>query len=139
MLASDVLISARDVLSDQGKKRWTDETLFRLLNEGISNFTIHTSYAKSRLYITLEAGVTKYDLSPYAINIDRVNYLNMVLEAKSEEEMDRININWEDDVGEEPKYVIFENLRQGIFRIYPKVENLATEVVSQNQVFHLVT
>lgn len=135
MTVEDILISARDVLADQGKKRWEDSHLIRILNDGIANFTIHTSYAKSKVFVGLEIGVSTYDLSNYAINLDRVSYKGIPLPAKSEEELDRINPNWEDEVGEEPLYVCFENLRQGVFKIYPKVENLAYDVITQNQVY----
>lgn len=135
MTVEDILISARDILADQGKKRWDDAHLIRLLNDGIANFTIHTSYAKSKVYIGIEEEVSIYNLSSYAINIDRVSYLNNILVAKSEEELDRINPNWETEVGEEPLYVCFENLRQGVFKIYPKVKNLTLNTVTQNQVY----
>lgn len=133
MTVEDILISTRDILADQEKSRWEDSHLIRILNDGIANFTIHTSYAKSKVFIGLELGISTYDLSNYAINLDRVSYKGIPLPAKSEEELDRINPNWEDEEGEEPLYVCFENLRQGVFKIYPKVNNLAYDVITQNQ------
>lgn len=135
MLVSDILTSVRDVLADQSKKRWQDDVLIRLLNSGVRNFILTTGYAKAKIYVGLEQEVSTYDLSNYAISIDRVMYKDKVLEAKSDVEMDLINPTWEDEVGLEPRYVIFENLRQGVFRIYPKVSDEASEIISQNQVY----
>lgn len=133
MTVEDILISTRDILADQGKKRWQDDQLIRLLNDGVSNFIIHTGCAKSKVFIGLEEGIAIYDLSNYAINIDRVSYKGIPLIAKSEEELDRLDPNWEETIGEEPLYVCFENLRQGVFRLYPKVIDLTFSIATQNQ------
>lgn len=135
ILTSDVLTAARDVLADVDKTRWPDTTLIRILNEGIANFTITTKHAKSRLYLSLETNIGKYDISDYAINIERVMYLNRVLEAKSTTEMDKINLYWEDEIAAEPRYVIFDTLRPGVFKVYPKIMAGIGPVVSQNQVY----
>jgi len=135
MLVSDVLTSVRDILADSSKARWPDATLIRLLNDGINNFVLQTSFAKAKAYIELEQEIAVYDISSYAIGIDRIQYISTILAAKTEEEMDLINPLWEDEVGEEPKYIIFENLRQGVFKVYPKVIAGAANVTVQNQVY----
>lgn len=135
MIVSEVLVSTRDILNDPTGKRWDDTVLIRLLNDCISNFTLLTNYAKSRVFIGIETGISTYDLSSYAISIERVSYLNTILEAKSQEEMDFINPLWEDDIGEIPKYVIFDNLRQGIFKLYPKIITATANCITQNQAY----
>ena len=135
VLASDIITSARDILSDPNGKRYTDDLLLRLLNDGLRNFALATRFSKQKAFIAIEENISVYDMSNYAINIDRVQYLNRVLEAKTEEQMDAISVDWELAVGEEPKYVIFDNLRQGVFKIYPRVVEDTADIIDQNQVY----
>lgn len=135
VVASEIITQARDVLSDPSAKRYSDELLIRLLNDGLKNFAIATRFSKQKAFIAIEENISVYDMSTYAINIDRVQYLNKVLEVKTEEQMDEISIDWELHVGEEPKYVIFSNLRQGVFKIYPRVVDNTANIIDQNQVY----
>ena len=129
---SDILVSARDILADQGKVRWSDEQLIRLLNDALDNLAINSNYSKARSYIEVEENITIYDLTDYAISIDRVEYIGTPLLAKSSEEMDRLDSRWLETTGLEPKYVIFDNLRQGSFRIYPRISSGAANIITQN-------
>lgn len=134
-MVKDILLKIRDVLADHQKQRWSDDTLLRLLNEGINNFILQTKTLKLRSYIPIETNKTVYDMSPYASSIDRVQYMDQVLIAKTEEEMDRYKIDWLSDEGETPKFVIFDNLKQGSFRLYPKIVGNTINNIVQNQVY----
>lgn len=133
--ASEVITDVRDVLADTGGTRYSDALLLRLLNEAVRNFVISTRFLKQKAFIAIEQGITVYNMSAYAITIDRVQYLNKALEVKTEEEMDIINPDWELEVGLEPKYVIFDNLQAGTFKIYPKVFETAADIITQNQAY----
>lgn len=135
VLASDIITSARDILADPSASRYSNEVLIRLLNDGLKNFALATKFSRQKAFIAIEENISVYDMSTYAISIDRVQYLNKVLEAKTEEEMDLIDINWELSIGDEPKYVIFSNMRKGVFKIYPRVVDLTAEIIDQNQVY----
>jgi hypothetical protein len=135
VLASEIITSARDILSDPTPKRYGDALLLRLLNDGLKNFALATSFSRQKAFIAIEDNISVYDMSTYAISIDRIQYINRVLEVKSEEEMDAIALDWELHTGTEPKYVIFNNLRQGVFKIYPRVTELAADIIDQNQVY----
>jgi hypothetical protein len=132
---TEILSKARRILADKDKQRYFDDDLISLLNDGIVNWLIATRTLKLRAYVPLEPNTALYDLSPYSINIDRIQYGSKALEVKTEEEMDKIKIDWQDDVGSEPKYVIFDNLKQGLFRIYPKVDNNVLNNITQNSVY----
>lgn len=132
---TDILDNVRDILSDEDKQRWTDAKLLRLFNEGLKTWVIGTGTHKTRGYIPLEVNTALYDMSPYSFNIDRIQYMNIALEAKTEEEMDAIEDNWQDTVGPEPLYVIFSNYKQGLFRIYPKVTELAADNITYNSLY----
>lgn len=134
VLASEIITSVRDVLSDPSAKRYSNELLLRLLNEGLKNFAIATSFSKQKIMVALEVGISTYDLSSYSINIDRIQYMGRKLPVKSEEEMDKISPDWYNHTGTEPLYIIFSNMRHGTFRIYPTLTE-SNIVIDQNQVY----
>lgn len=135
---NDILLNVRDVLADHNKHRWSDDTLLRLFNQGLKNFITQTKVLKLKSYIPIETNTAIYDMSPYAISIDRIQYLDKVLIGKTEEELDKINIEWQSVVGTEPKNVIFDNVKKGVFRIYPKVTESTLNNVVQNQPYGIL-
>jgi hypothetical protein len=132
---TEILSKTRKILADKDKQRYSDEDLISLLNDALINWGVFTGTLKLRSYIPIEANTALYDMSPYCFNINRIQYGSKVLIAKTEEEMDRINILWQDEVGNEPKYIIFDNLKQGLFRIYPKVEDVTLNNITQNSLY----
>lgn len=132
LLASAVLHSARITLADQAVIRWPNSDLLSFLNDGLSALAIKTDFSKEKVYIAVEHNIAKYDISDIAIKIDEVRYLNKPMEAKRGPQMDQISTTWEDDIGLEPKYVIFDNMRPGTFKIYPKVTEGAANIIVQN-------
>lgn len=132
---SEVFNSARIVLADKGKVRWTEDDLIDFLNDALDNLAINSNYTKTRSYIEIENGIAIYDISDYAITIDRVEYLNSVLVAKSAEEMDKLDLTWVDTEGTTPQFVIFDNLPEGSFRIYPRITAGAANIITQNQLY----
>jgi len=73
--AETVLGSARGILSDPDKQRWVDSRLLQLLNEGIRDLVLSTKILKGVKYVALETNVREYDLSDYALEITRVQYM----------------------------------------------------------------
>lgn len=132
---TEILSKTRRILADKDKQRYSDDDLISLLNDGLINWTILTGTLKLRSYIPIELNTALYDMSLYCFNIDRIQYANKVLEVKTEEQMDKLKIDWQDDIGTEPKYVIFDNLKQGLFRIYPKVDDSVLNNITQNSVY----
>lgn len=126
----DILARVRDVLADPSKTRYTDTNLLRLLTSGVNDFLIRTKVSKSVLYIPIENYVALYKLQDYSQAILRVQYLDLSLEPKTIAEMDALDPNWVSTKGEVPLYVIFENLPQGSFKIYPKVASSTTSIVT---------
>ena len=118
---TNILSKARRILSDNNSTRWTDADLLLTFNEGLESFILQTETLKLRSYVAIENNISLYDLSPYASSIKRISYINKVLVTKTYEEMDLINSDWPDTTGTEPKFVIFNKLKSGTFKIYPKV------------------
>ena len=133
-----ILLQVRDVLADHKKQRWSDEVLIRLLNEGLLNFILQARTLKLKAYIELENNTAVYDLSKYAISIDRVQYLEKVLGSKTEEEMDKMNISWQIKEGSEPELIVFDNQKQGGFRIYPIITQNALDNIEQNSLYGIL-
>lgn len=133
-----ILLQVRDVLADHKKQRWSDEVLIRLLNEGLLNFILQSRTLKLKAYIELENNTAVYDLSKYAISIDRVQYLEKVLGSKTEEEMDKMNISWQIKEGSEPELIVFDNQKQGVFRIYPIITQNALDNIEQNSLYGIL-
>lgn len=135
---TDILTRARDILADQNKQRWTDDTLLRLFNKGLLNFIMQAKTLKLKGFVALEKNTAIYDMSRYAISIDRIQYMEKVLVSKTEEEMDRIDTSWQTRFDREPEIVIFDNLKLGSFRIYPMVEDNVENNISQNSPYGIL-
>ena len=133
-----ILISVRDVLADHKKQRWSDDVLIRLFNEGLLNFILQARTLKLKTYIELENNTAMYNLSDQVISIDRIQYLEKVLESKTEEDMDKLDISWQTKTGTEPKYVIFDNMQKGVFRIFPRLDNSGLNNIEQNQLYGIL-
>ena len=133
-----ILLQVRDVLADHKKQRWSDEVLIRLLNEGLLNFILQARTLKLKAYIELENNTAVYDLSKYAISIDRVQYLEKVLGSKTEEEMDKMDISWQVKEGSKPELIVFDNQKQGVFRIYPIITQNALDNIEQNSLYGIL-
>lgn len=131
-----ILANSRDLLGDNSNSpRWSDPILLRFLNEGLKDFIRSTKILRKKTYIKLEQNIAIYDLSQSVLSIDRIQYNGKALSVKSEEEMDKISLLWEDTVALEPAYTIFSNLKAGVFRIWPKVVEGSANIVTQNQAY----
>lgn len=133
-----ILLQVRDVLADHKKQRWSDEVLIRLFNEALLNFILQARTLKLKAYIELENNTAIYDFSKYAISVDRVQYLEKVLGSKTEEEMDKFDISWQIREGNEPELAVFDNQKQGVFRLYPIVTSNALDNIEQNSLYGIL-
>jgi len=129
-----ILTNVRDVLSDEQATRWSDDKLIRYMNSGINEIVLYTQCLKERLFLEIEENAALYDLSEYVISFLRVQYLNKAIQAKTTDELDKINPRWQDEVGVEVLYVTFNDLPDGWLRIYPKIQN-GLNNVEQNQIY----
>lgn len=132
----DLLLRARrDILADTQATRWSNDTLLSHLTSGVNDFLLRTKVTKSSFYVTLESNVGVYNIKDYSQQIVRVQFMEKSLEIKTSKDMDALDPEWENTIGLEPKYVIFDNLPQGTFRIYPKVTDTNVSVTVANQLY----
>ena len=127
-----ILSKAREELGDANNTRFTDSKLLEHLNDGIKDFILSTKSLKERLYVELASNVAIYDISKYALFVERVEYMNTKIDTLSFTELDSINTMWQYETGNAVKAITFEHQSKGAFRIYPRLNTVSNNIVSSS-------
>ena len=127
-----ILSKAREELGDVNNTRFTDSKLLEHLNDGIKDFILITKSLKERLYVELASNVAIYDISKYALFVERVEYMNTKIDTLSFTELDSINAMWQYETGNVVKAITFEHQSKGAFRIYPRLNTVDNNIVSSS-------
>ena len=127
-----ILSKAREELGDANNTRFTDGKLLEHLNDGIKDFILSTKSLKERLYVELASNVAMYDISKYALFVERVEYMNTKIDTLSFTELDSINAMWQYETGNVVKAITFEHQSKGSFRIYPRLNTVDNNIVSSS-------
>ena len=127
-----ILSKAREELGDANNTRFTDSKLLEHLNDGIKDFILSTKSLKERLYVELASNVAMYDISKYALFVERVEYMNTKIDTLSFTELDSINAMWQYETGNVVKAITFEHQSKGAFRIYPRLNAVDNNIVSSS-------
>ena len=127
-----ILSKAREELGDVNNTRFTDSKLLEHLNDGIKDFILSTKSLKERLYVELASNVAMYDISKYALFVERVEYMNTKIDTLSFTELDSINAMWQYETGNVVKAITFEHQSKGAFRIYPRLNTVDNNIVSSS-------
>ena len=127
-----ILSKAREELGDTNNTRFADGKLLEHLNDGIKDFILSTKSLKERLYVELAANVAIYDISKYALFVERVEYMNTKIDTLSFTELDSINTMWQYETGNVVKAITFEHQSKGSFRIYPRLNTVSNNIVSSS-------
>ena len=127
-----ILSKAREELGDTNNTRFTDSKLLEHLNDGIKDFILSTKSLKERLYVELASNVAMYDISKYALFVERVEYMNTKIDTLSFTELDSINAMWQYETGNVVKAITFEHQSKGSFRIYPRLNTVNNNIVSSS-------
>ena len=127
-----ILSKAREELGDVNNTRFTDSKLLEHLNDGIKDFILSTKSLKERLYVELASNVAMYDISKYALFVERVEYMNTKIDTLSFKELDSINTMWQYETGNVVKAITFEHQSKGSFRIYPRLNTVSNNIVSSS-------
>ena len=127
-----ILSKAREELGDVNNTRFTDSKLLEHLNDGIKDFILSTKSLKERLYVELASNVAMYDISKYALFVERVEYMNTKIDTLSFTELDSINTMWQYETGNVVKAITFEHQSKGAFRIYPRLNTVDNNIVSSS-------
>ena len=127
-----ILSKAREELGDTNNTRFADGKLLEHLNDGIKDFILSTKSLKERLYVELASNVAMYDISKYALFVERVEYMNTKIDTLSFTELDSINTMWQYETGNVVKAITFEHQSKGAFRIYPRLNTVDNNIVSSS-------
>ena len=127
-----ILSKAREELGDANNTRFSDTKLLEHLNDGIKDFILSTKSLKERLYVELASNVAIYDISKYALFVERVEYMNTKIDTLSFKELDSINAMWQYETGNVVKAITFEHQSKGAFRIYPRLNTVSNNIVSSS-------
>ena len=127
-----ILSKAREELGDTNNTRFTNSKLLEHLNDGIKDFILSTKSLKERLYVELASNVAMYDISKYALFVERVEYMNTKIDTLSFTELDSINTMWQYETGNVVKAITFEHQSKGSFRIYPRLNTVNNNIVSSS-------
>ena len=127
-----ILSKAREELGDANNTRFTDSKLLEHLNDGIKDFILSTKSLKERLYVELASNVAIYDISKYALFVERVEYMNTKIDTLSFTELDSINTMWQYETGNVVKAITFEHQSKGAFRIYPRLNTVNNNIVASS-------
>ena len=127
-----ILSKAREELGDTNNTRFTNSKLLEHLNDGIKDFILSTKSLKERLYVELASNVAMYDISKYALFVERVEYMNTKIDTLSFKELDSINTMWQYETGNVVKAITFEHQSKGSFRIYPRLNTVSNNIVSSS-------
>ena len=127
-----ILSKAREELGDTNNTRFTDSKLLEHLNDGIKDFILSTKSLKERLHVELASNVAIYDISKYALFVERVEYMNTKIDTLSFTELDSINAMWQYETGNVVKAITFEHQSKGAFRIYPRLNTVDNNIVSSS-------
>ena len=127
-----ILSKAREELGDVNNTRFTDSKLLEHLNDGIKDFILSTKSLKERLYVELASNVAIYDISKYALFVERVEYMNTKIDTLSFTELDSINAMWQYETGNVVKAITFEHQSKGAFRTYPRLNTVDNNIVSSS-------
>ena len=127
-----ILSKAREELGDTNNTRFTNSKLLEHLNDGIKDFILSTKSLKERLYVELASNVAIYDISKYALFVERVEYMNTKIDTLSFTELDSINTMWQYETGNVVKAITFEHQSKGSFRIYPRLNTVDNNIVSSS-------
>ena len=127
-----ILSKAREELGDTNNTRFADGKLLEHLNDGIKDFILSTKSLKERLYVELASNVAIYDISKYALFVERVEYMNTKIDTLSFTELDSSNAMWQYETGNVVKAITFEHQSKGAFRIYPRLNTVDNNIVSSS-------
>ena len=129
---TSIISKAREELGDTNNTRFSDTKLLEHLNDGIKDFILSTKSLKERLYVELASNVAIYDISKYALFVERVEYMNTKIDTLSFKELDSINAMWQYETGNVVKAITFEHQSKGSFRIYPRLNTVNNNIVSSS-------
>lgn len=118
----DIFLRVRDTLNDHDKDRWSDNTLLRNLNQGITDIAIQSGLFKNHTALSIVNGKDIYTLPESILRLSHCTYDWRPLPLRTSGWMDH---NREPDwrftsTDGEIIYAVFDEVRRRELRLYPR-------------------
>lgn len=140
MLASDILTSARYILSDTAKDRWSDARLLSLLNDAVIDIAKNTTLFVETIFYVVEDLVVDLELYSQSLKVLRAEYLDEKLPFYTFDEMDqKFGKTWQLDTGDKVKALVYDRQRNAQFKIYPIVSNAINNHITYTGPYGIIT
>lgn len=131
----NIISDTRAVLGDPNGLRYPTDTLISLVNQAIRKICLSANLLKAKSYIKLENNIALYNLSPYVLKIDRIEYIDKNVEIKTAIELDKLDSDWRNTTGESIEYIVMDNESNGKFVIYPKLTTNVLNNITSNSLY----
>lgn len=131
----NIISDTRVVLGDPNGLRYPTDTLISLVNQALRRICLAANLLKTKSYVKLENNTAIYNLSPYALKIDRIEYLDKNIELKDSIELDKLDPDWHNTTGDTVQYIVMDNTSNGKFYIYPKLTNNVLNNITSNSLY----
>ena len=114
-----IVAEARITLNDVEKHRWTDERLFKLLDDAQQEVCRNVPLIAKKVTINTSIGTDEYRLPTDCLKVLTARSGGLSISTISMEELDHNNPGWEDTVGSQYTHLVVNNLSQQTIRPYP--------------------
>ena len=114
---SDILLRARDSLSDPKGQRWSDDRLLRLLDEAQKDIVRRAKLLRAKTTIYVIEGQHEYKLPDDVLAITRVLVDDHKVDFINHEELDEVNPTWEIEQGS-IKNIVIDRRNRHIIKTY---------------------
>jgi hypothetical protein len=131
---TDIISNVRTSIADKDKNRWSDDDLMLFLNRGIEEICQIAKAYKIKTYLAIQSGISTYDLRDTFYTFTRIEYNDIEVDKKTTKELFRLDSSWKTAVGSDIKFITFDNLPIGVFRIYPIIEDTISPI-TQNSLY----
>ena len=117
-----IIADARITLNDNGSTpRWSTERLIELLSDAQELMCKGIPLITLRATINTYSGVSEYTLPLGSVKLLRASSEGSALNITSYDEIERENIDWEDEVSSAYSSIVVNTLSQKVIRPYPKL------------------
>ena len=118
----EIFLRARDTLNDHEKQRWSDATLLRNLNQGISDIAIQSGLFKNQIAIAINNGQEIYTIPDSVLRVSHCTFEWKPIPLVSSGWMNaNKEPDWRFTVTEDCiTHVVFDEVKRKELRVYPR-------------------
>jgi hypothetical protein len=135
---TQIITDARSILADASGDRYTDARLLALYNQCLKEIVIESNCLHGKAFIEIESNINTYNMPDEVLQINRVQYLDMLIPVMSHDKMDELDYLWETRTGETVKYVITNLVDAGTLKIFPRITDTTMDYIDANSDYGII-